>query len=394
MKVTYIERSPGAWRLRIEHGQDAQGKRLFRYETIRGTEDDAARRRFTILNENDAGTFALPDKTTVAGYFAKPADAPYGFWVSSRLAVGAIGKSTADNYQVMLDAYFVRVLGAMRLQDVRGTDIQRTYTAMLTNATRFNRKPSLATALHLHRVLTVAFGSIRQQRLITINPMEEVERPRAPKTKRKALNEATVGDVLLPAIVDHWTAPLVFVGLGAGLRRGEVLGQRWRDIDLEAGKATVAGQIVQYRDNTIAWTAPKTAAGVRTIDLPAELVDLYRRLKIEALERRVKLGLGRDIRDCYVFTRDGINPIRPKFLTLAFGKLCDAHGLDDFTFHGLRHTHSTALLRHVGREGAKAVSQRLGHASVTVTLEMYQTVFDEDARRLGDMASGLLGGKR
>jgi hypothetical protein len=190
MKATYLQRAPGVWRLRIETGKSAptaehpHGKRLFSYETIRGVKGDARRRRSDILRAHEEGSFALPDKLTVAGFLGRPIAEPeeFGEWVAQRLALGQIGRSTAENYQTMLDAYVVRKLGAIRLQKLTAHNVQGLYATMLKDGLH-------SSVVHLHRILRVAFKDARKTRLIVVNIMDEVEspkgvgRPRRPQTR-------------------------------------------------------------------------------------------------------------------------------------------------------------------------------------------------------------------
>jgi integrase len=364
------------WRLRIETGKDAEGRRQFSYETVRGDEEAAQRRRFELLHAHEQGSWTRPDKLLLGAFLER--------WIAERQALGVIGRSSAENYAAVLRATVCSALGGVRLQKVTGAQIQALYAKLLTR----ERPLSTATVHHIHRVLVSAFKSARKARLIVVNPMEEVEAPRLGKSKPKALDNAAV-ERLLTAVAGSWMEPLVWVGLGAGLRRGEICGLRWRDVDLEGRRLHVRGQLVRYHDNSLEWHAPKTEAGVRSLSLPAELVDLFRGLRRSAAEHRLRVGLGA-LDDAYVFTRDGDRPVCPNSLTQGFTALCRGLGLDGFTFHGTRHAHITALLKRVGREGAKAVSQRAGHANITVTLDVYQKVFDGDDRELGDLSSGLL----
>jgi integrase len=195
----------------------------------------------------------------------------------------------------------------------------------------------------------------------------------------------------LSSIAGKWFEPIVVLALSSGLRRGEVLGLRWGDVDLDAGRIFVRGQLIEYQDHSVEYVTPKTESGVRTITLPAQTVELLRQLRKDAAALRLRLGLGGGLDDAYMFTRDGANPIRPRKLSTDFDGHCDTLGLPHVTFHALRHTHLTELLKRVGKEGAKAVSKRAGHADVTTTLSVYQTVFEGDDAHLAELSAGLLG---
>jgi integrase len=182
MKVTYLERAPGVWRLRIETGRAQDGKRLFAYETVRGDEDAAQRRRFEIMSADDAGSFAVPSKVRVAQFFER--------YVADKLALGKIGRSTAENYKAILRSTLRRNSGTVKLQNVRGPDVQALYTKLVQRGTL-----TLRTVEHVHRILASAFRTARKQRLVTVNPMEEVERPKPKKAKPKAIAESALGEV-------------------------------------------------------------------------------------------------------------------------------------------------------------------------------------------------------
>jgi hypothetical protein len=139
MKVTFIERSPGSWRLRIENGVGPDGRRLFKYETLRGTLDDVRRRRFAILNEHEEGTLAEPSKVTFGGFFA--------LWVETRLSLQKITRSTAENYDKML-RYYLQAIAGKRLQRITAQDIQAIYTDM---AKRGDLSPN--TLHHVHAIV-------------------------------------------------------------------------------------------------------------------------------------------------------------------------------------------------------------------------------------------------
>jgi integrase len=372
--------SPGKWRIRIETGVGPDGKRLFRYETVSGTEDDAQRRRFAILNEHDEGSFVSPDKVTFGRFFAH--------WLDTRLALKQISRSTKENYEKMF-RYFLQPLAGKRIQRITSQDIQQVYTAM---ARRGDLSDS--TISQVHKVLTVCFKAIRKVKLIKTNVMEEVEAPRRPKVKPKALTEENAR-ALLNVLVGDWLERPVILAFTTGLRRGEVCGLRWGDIDLDRAKLFVRGQFVQYADNSVEWVATKTDAGQRTISLDGETVDMLRQMRIEAAKFRMAAGFGGKLDDAYVFQRpsDG-GPVKPSNLTTAIRLHCDKLGFEEFTFHRARHTHLTALLARVGKTGAKGVSQRTGHTNLSTTLSIYQTVFEEDDRALAEITSGMFRGKK
>lgn len=377
MHVTYIERSPGIWRLRIERGKDGAGKRLFSYETVRGTEDDAARRRFEIIKGAEEGSWAKPDKLTLGAYLKR--------WLEQRQAIGIVNRGSAEYYGHLFGKHVIPRLGGLRLQAMPGHEIQALYTRLLTQP-----EPLAAVSVVLlHRVLKVAFTDARKARLIVVNPMDEVTAPRSKRKGAPRALDAAGLERLLREIEGHQYEDAIKVALGTGMRRGEICGLRWCDVDFNRGRLTVAGQVVMYLDGTMERKETKTEAGERKVSLPGPVVDLLRGRRARAAAESMAAGKG-SIEEHYVFApREGETPLRPHTLTDAFTRVCVKLGLHGITFHGTRHTHITELLKHVGETGAKAVSERVGHADVKFTLSTYQSVFEDDDKALGDIAAGM-----
>lgn len=159
----------------------------------------------------------------------------------------------------------------------------------------------------------------------------------------------------------------VLVAVTTGLRRGELLGLRWSDLDLKAGTLTV-NQSLERLKGKITFKAPKTKTSRRSITLPITTVQALQEHRAVQAEERLKLGLGRDPR-ALVFTRADDEPLDADSLTKAFGRLVAAKGVTPITFHGLRHTHISHLL--MDGEHVKVVSERVGHANINITLSVY-----------------------
>ena len=162
-----------------------------------------------------------------------------------------------------------------------------------------------------------------------------------------------------------------------GMRRGELLGLRWRDVDLDAETASIR-QIRTIARYEVLTLTPKTDKGSRTIALDPQTVVVLRSYRVAQMEERLLLGPGyRDSGDL-VFTREDGSLIHPERFSASFRQHCARSGLPVIRLHDVRHSYVTALLS----EGVplKVVSQRVGHASPMVTMTIYQHVLPGDDR--------------
>jgi integrase len=170
---------------------------------------------------------------------------------------------------------------------------------------------------------------------------------------------------------------LWLLAMTTGLRRGELAGLRWPEVDLGAGKLTVAGARVSVRYQVVA-SAPKTTKSRRTIALAPVAVEALRAHRRVQLEERMAWGPAW-IDTGLVFTREDGTGYHPEYFTWAFQRAAKRAGLPVIAFHAVRHLHATAGLR----AGADllTMSRRLGHSSIQVTGDIYSHVVEESTGR-------------
>lgn len=177
----------------------------------------------------------------------------------------------------------------------------------------------------------------------------------------------------------RWSAVWMLLAT-TGMRRGEILGLRWIDVDLSAGTITISSTRIRF-GKTTATSTPKTARGNRTIAVgPATCAALRTWKRTQAAER-LQLGVGRERDDLVVTGVDG-SPPNPEAFSTLFRKLSEQVGLPVIRLHDLRHSYATNAL--ADGVPVKVLSQRIGHADVGVTLSVYAHVMpgdDEDAAR-------------
>ena len=242
------------------------------------------------------------------------------------------------------------------------------------------------TRRHIHRILSAALGRAVEQQLIARNPCEAFKK-RLPKVERRemATLNAEQSARLLNAIRHTRVYWPVLIAFATGMRRGEILSLRWRNVDIERGSLWVVESLEQTRAGLRA-KAPKSEKA-RAITLPAFAIDELRRLKHEQAEELLKLGVRQDGATLLCARVDG-EPMQPRSLTHEFTRLVSRlKDIPRMRFHDLRHSDATALL--TAGVHRKVAQERLGHSTIAVTLDLYSHVtatMQEDAATRLDAA--------
>ncbi len=182
----------------------------------------------------------------------------------------------------------------------------------------------------------------------------------------------------LDHVRDDRLFPAWRLAASTGLRRGELLGLRWQDVDLHAGRVSVR-QTLTTVGNKVAFGEPKTARGKRNIALDGVTIGALRTWRTQQAQERLALGpVWQDTG--LVFSREDGSLIHPDTFSFWFDRHVRAADVPRIRFHDLRHTHATLALQ--AGVPAKVVSERLGHATVAFTLDVYSHVIpalQEDA---------------
>jgi integrase len=351
MKGHIRERSPGHYAIVIDVRDPQTGKRKRRWHSFRGTKRQAQIECARLIAELQNGNTIEPSKITVAQYLAR--------WLDH--VATQVSPSSHATYTTMMRAYVVPPIGSIRLGKLRPADIANLY------ATTLHSLAPKSIAL-LHRVLSQALRQAVRWQLLPSNPAAAVTPPRIERRQMKTLN----ADAALALIEAARPADLfmpVLLAVMTGMRRGELAALRWRSIDLNAGQLAVVASTEQVGRSTR--DKPPKSGRARTVALPALVIDELRQHRIHQAEALLRLGVRQDDATHVCARADGA-PWRPSVLTLAFTRLLQSSGLPRVRFHDLRHTHATLML--AANIHPKVVQERLGHASIAMTLDLYSHV--------------------
>lgn len=269
--------------------------------------------------------------------------------------------SSIRTYTWIIDNAIVPHLGKVRIDRLYGPRL-RQWLADLGGAGLAAKTISMARS-----ILRQALDQAVEDRLISANPIvRSIKGPSVPATGGKALTPEQARQLLNAAKGARLEAA-IRLALGLGLRRGEVCGLRWADIDLQGTTLSVKGQIVYEPRQELFWAEPKTKTAVRTLHLPAVLVGALRWHQTRQEAEHKAMGWAPAV---YVFTSATTGgPLNPSAFYITFKQIATAAGLESFRLHDLRHSAASFLLA----EGVslKKVQQILGHARGSTTLGVY-----------------------
>lgn len=284
------------------------------------------------------------------------------------------------SYRMFLDRYILPVLGKSMLTDVTPAMISK----LLIDFQKSGKAHS--SAVKCYNILNGLFDMAFMDDSIPISPMLKVKRP-APRKDEKARTEsekALTVEQLRYVLSCAAKEPLqwqVYIALAAdtGLRRGELCGLQWADIDFKAGRATIKRNL-QYTSTAGVYTTTPKNGKSRVVDVGPDVLALLRQLRGEQAASCVSK---------WIFTQDGsTEPMHPQSPTRYFKKFGERYGVDDFHPHKLRHT--SASLAITNGADVVSVSERLGHSDTAVTLRMYAHANEESIRRAGQVVRDAL----
>lgn len=278
--------------------------------------------------------------------------------------------STFRRYTDTVRLHILPVLGAKQIGKLTKADVERLYDD--------RRKAGLSptTVFHISGTLHRALDHAERSEWIGRNVSELVKRPRRATPEMQTWSVEQVAAVFQASGRDSLDA-LWRLALLTGMRRGELLGLMWQDVDLEAGTLAVRRTMSRGVGGTWELGTPKSAAGRRSIALPVLAVDALRRHRVRQLERQLSLGPVWDPTG-FVFTNETGGPLHVNTLTRRYEGLVIEAGVPRIRFHDLRHTSATLLLS-LG-EHPKIVQERLGHASIAMTMDRYSHVTQDMQR--------------
>ena len=327
------------------------------YETVRGTYADAAKRLREVLGEVGKGTYIKPTKQLTGEFLTQ--------WLET-YAVPNVSPRTVYGWERIVASQLAPTVGDIPLADVRPTDVLAMHKSL------YARSLSALTVLHAHRLLSQALSHAVKWGLIAVNPCAGVDAPRPRKRTMQSLDWDTA-QTFFTAIEGSRFRNVYFADFYLGLRRSELLALRWPQVDLVGTPytLTVVAGLHRLKGRGLVLLDTKTASSRRPVDLQSEVVDLFRQMRVQQIERALGLGVPFNEQGFVFCLADG-RPLSPEGVSREFARLRTEAGLTGLRFHDLRHTMASLML--ANGTPMEVVQARLGHSSITTTMDQYRHI--------------------
>jgi len=346
---------------------------------------DAEKLLADLVKRRHRGETVVSEKLTLGEYLTTR-------WLPVQKA--RLRTSTYDSYRRNIEVHVIPALGERQLDRLTVEDVDVFYATLLTSGHK-KRSPkekgdakglSPKSVHNIHVMLNKALGDALRKGTVVRNVVALADAPSLKARKRAEIKAWEIDQLatFLDNITSHRLAPAFYLSAHTGMRRGELLGLRWRDLDLDAGRLSVRQALVSVAYE-VQISDVKTGSGRRTIDLDCGTVEVLRSWRSDRFGDQCDREPG--IEDLVVLRPDG-SQIHPDIFSQTFDRCVTKLDVPVISLHDLRHTHATLLLK--AGVPVKVVSERLGHATAAFTMTVYQHVLPGMQAEAAATFAGLL----
>lgn len=352
-----VNKKGTTWQIIIEDGLDNKGRRKRVFKAKFGTKKEAEQELRKMLEAKEQGISIKPQHITLAEYLRN--------WFKNYVEVN-LAPTTADGYRYNIEKHIILYIGTAKIQELRPDQIRGLYDKLQEKGL------SAKSIRYVHRNLRQALQEAVDMKMIAQNPAASIKLPKVKKYRSEVYNESEIRTLLEKIRGTDMELPIT-LDVVFGLRRGELLALKWSNIDFKERKLAVVGNLISTSRGTML-RETKTESSRRIIDIPESIIGILLRHKEEQQKNKTMLGekyIDLDLVCCH---GDG-RFINPKYFSNKFRKFLDRKGLKKIRLHDIRHSNATLMLTY--GVPVKIAAQRLGHSSVSVTLDIYSHVLQE-----------------
>jgi integrase len=360
-----VTKKGNRWYAVVYEGTDGAGKPKRRWISAGARKADAERVLADLIRKKFEGEPLVAHKGTLGEFLTER-------WLPVQQS--RLRHSTYDSYRRNIVPHVLPALGERQLAKLSPGDLDLFYADLSAKGRRGkgsdNKGLAPKTVRNIHVVMNKALSDAQRKGLVVRNVATLADPPKLSAQRREDIKawDADQLCVFLDAVGAHRFFAAFHLSAHTGMRRGEILGLRWGDLDLELGRVSVRQALV-----TVAYAVHisdvKTGSGRRTIDIEegaVAVLDAWRTFRTE--ERGGKAPAKADL----VFAKPDGHWVHPDLFRQIFDRAVAKLDIPTLTLHDLRHTHATILL--MNGTPVKVVSERLGHASPAFTMSVYQHV--------------------
>lgn len=372
-------RGNGSYRLTVSLGQGPDGKYIKKRKTVKAKNKTEAKNKLAaFVTEVESGHYIDPAKTLFRDFITSWHD---------QYATKHLSSKTLENYMYVIRNFFLPTFGHMKIDTIHPMYIVKYLDRLEKDGSRLDGKSgglSPASIIYHHRVLSNIFNRAVEWAMISTNPVKNVKRPKQVRSTTDVYTNEEVHQLFshLEGEALHHRL-LIALAVVSGMRRGEILGLQWDDIELESGRINISHSLQYNNGQGFDLKDPKTANSQRTIVVPAFLLELLKAHKREKAKDRMKAAdRWEGGHYNFVFSTWNGKPHYPDFITRWWSRFTKRKELKHIRFHDLRHTAATLLIN----QGvpAKVISERLGHADIRTTMNVYGKYTEEGDRAASD----------
>jgi integrase len=366
-------RGKGVWRLCVSTGLDAEGNRIRYRKTFKGTATEAEKELSMFYADVVREDYQKPSRMIVKDLFRKWLDT-YG-----KLHLKSLTLETDERY--LMERVAPMPFGKLQVSKLTSTDFYRLYNDLQTKHNYSDK-----TLLQIHRIMHSAFSEAMgwSELRLRHHPMQGVKAPKPEQKNIVRLKDDEV-TIFLKAALKHapfWFFTFLCVDFLAGLRRGEICGLRWIDLDPKRRKIHVRQSILRIKGEGLI-EEPTKSGKQRTASAPEDLfvvLDIYRNVVTK------EKGIQAD--NALIFSKKFGVPFSPDDVSHYMKKFREKHGLPNVTIHGGRHSNASMLIN----RGAtlKEVAGQLGHSTTQITDTIYTEVWEERQTAIADCLKGII----
>lgn len=357
----YFRKRGDKWSFTVDLGKDpTTGKRKQKTLTGFKTKKEAEKTCNELLSQINKGMYVNETSQTINEFL--------NYWLNVYVYTN-LRKRTIDNYEKTIKNYIAPSIGYIKLKDFTVTMAQNFFTKLT------KKKLSPTTVKSVYIILNSALKQAVEWELINKNVVIKVKVPKVEKKSRITWNVEEITKFLSCSSKRNKNYYICFLlAIYTGMRKSEILGLQWKDIDFKEGKIKVVRSLLEIKGGGYEFDEVKSNSSKRTIAIDEYLLQQLKRHKVNQGEAKLQLGSKYNDLDLIISTHKG-TPINQKSISSEFYLIQERQQLPRIRFHDLRHTHATLLLQ-IG-ENVKVISERLGHADISITLDTYSHVIPD-----------------